>query len=472
MIIAWQPNPGPQTAFLSSTAREVLFGGAVGGGKTAALIAMPLRWAHRPEHRAIIFRRERRNAQEMIDRMRELYEKVVPGIQWHETELRFKLPAGGFIYVAYAELEKDIEKWKSFEFNLILFDELTEFTEYQYTFMLTRNRSKAVDLPLQIRSATNPGGEGMAWVMRRFIDGKEPYKVYTYVTEVEGYDEPLTITRQFIPSTIFDNPKLPNRDAYIAGLANLDEVTREAMLYGRWDRFRGQYFPKVPEEVDPGFRYYLGDWYVIRCMDYGWGDPTCILWLIVYPNKPRIEVAAEVYGSQMTIDSITQLVQSVERDLNLKPENIRYSVLSPEAFHQGREGMQSVASLLAERGVWFQRANSHRVSGWARIAQLIDRDELVVWRGRAPNLMRTLPRLPRDPNNPNDIRKRGVEDHAAEALRYGCMAYYNPPEDVPEEARQAAELSPEQLLASNRDPYWGRLRSRSRSSYIEGLGIW
>ena len=39
--ILFKPNPGPQTEFLAAPEREVLYGGAAGGGKTYSLIIDP-----------------------------------------------------------------------------------------------------------------------------------------------------------------------------------------------------------------------------------------------------------------------------------------------------------------------------------------------------------------------------------------------------------------------------------------------
>lgn len=383
----------------------------------------PLRWANHPNHRGIIFRRERKRLQEIIDRTREIYPKILgPKAQWHETELRWKFPKGGSQHFGYAEHEKDVENYKSFEFNEIEFDELTEFTEHQYRFMLSRNRSKSVDLPLRIRAGTNPGGEGEAWVFRRFIENREPYKVYQHKVNVEGMGD-LFLSRQFIPSTIFDNPDVKNREEYIAGLADLDPETREAVLYGRWGKFRGQFFPKAPKPVPPGYKTEeYGDFYVVRCMDYGWGDPTCVLWLVVYPKVKIVEIAHELYGPQMGVDSIAQMVKSIESDLRLGPGKIIDSVLSPDAFNAKGESGVAVATSLGERDVWFRRADNDRVNGWAQILKLLSRNQLHVWEGRAPNLMRTILTLPRNPNKSTDVKDKGVEDHAAESLRYGCMA--------------------------------------------------
>ena len=48
-----------------------------------------------------------------------------------------------------------------------------------------------------VKSSTNPGGIGHAWVKRRFIDGFEPGRVHI--------DEETGARRVFIPSYVTDN---------------------------------------------------------------------------------------------------------------------------------------------------------------------------------------------------------------------------------------------------------------------------
>ena len=51
-----QINKGPQESFINAPEREVLYGGAAGGGKSFALLIDPLRYCQYPDHSALILR--------------------------------------------------------------------------------------------------------------------------------------------------------------------------------------------------------------------------------------------------------------------------------------------------------------------------------------------------------------------------------------------------------------------------------
>ena len=55
--VLFSANNGPQTDFLAADEKDVLYGGAAGGGKSYAMLVDPLRYAHRKAHRALIIRR-------------------------------------------------------------------------------------------------------------------------------------------------------------------------------------------------------------------------------------------------------------------------------------------------------------------------------------------------------------------------------------------------------------------------------
>jgi predicted phage terminase large subunit-like protein len=126
------------------------------------------------------------------------------------------------------QTENDRYQYSSAEFQYVAFDELSHFLATQYTFLFTRlRRLKGVDIPLRMRSASNPGGIGHDWVKGRFIDPKTRH--------------PGAV---FIPAKIADNPSLDEQE-YEASLANTDPLTRQQIRDGDWNAVVGGRFQRA-----------------------------------------------------------------------------------------------------------------------------------------------------------------------------------------------------------------------------------
>ena len=95
--VVFHPNEGPQTEFLAAPERDVLYGGAAGGGKSYAMLVDPLRYAHKKAHRALILRRSMPELRELIDKSRELYPQAFPGCKFREVEKLWNFPSGAKI---------------------------------------------------------------------------------------------------------------------------------------------------------------------------------------------------------------------------------------------------------------------------------------------------------------------------------------------------------------------------------------
>jgi predicted phage terminase large subunit-like protein len=262
--IIWRPNPGPQTQFLASSADEVLFGGASGGGKSAAIIAMGLRWAHVPAFRGLILRRETTQLQDLLDKSRALYPKVFPGVTFNANANTWTFPSGARIRFNHCKEESDKYDYQGQEFQLVVFDELTHFTSTQYLEIASRIRSASAGLPRYLRATSNPGGHGHEWVLKRFgawlnpdfeAPGLAPRfgptgerlppvapgeKRWVLATKNDGevYVPPGTpdaLSRQFIPALLKDNPRLLENDpTYQVKIMQMDPVRRAQLLDGDW----------------------------------------------------------------------------------------------------------------------------------------------------------------------------------------------------------------------------------------------
>ena len=82
--IAFEPNAGPQTDFLSSPEKEVLYGGAAGGGKSYAMLMDLLRYANNRNHRALLLRRTLAELTELIDKSKQIYPMAFPNARFKE----------------------------------------------------------------------------------------------------------------------------------------------------------------------------------------------------------------------------------------------------------------------------------------------------------------------------------------------------------------------------------------------------
>lgn len=250
--VVWRPNPGPQTRFLASSASEVLYGGAAGGGKSAASVALPLRWVGNGKFRCLFLRREAKYLADAIDKSRALYPHFSARLV-QSPKIIWTFPSGAQIWLNHCEHESDVANYDSLEFHLVILEELTHFTEKQYRGIRARIRGTDPTLPRFSRATTNPGGDGHEWVFRRFGAWLDPRHASPAAGgEVRWYvgDEEVpkgtshALSRQFIPARLTDNPHITAD--YEAQLRDLDPVRRAQLLDGNWlvKPGAGQYFKR------------------------------------------------------------------------------------------------------------------------------------------------------------------------------------------------------------------------------------
>jgi hypothetical protein len=247
----WTPNPGPQTEAFFCEADELFYGGQAGGGKSDLLLGLALT-AHR---RSLILRRTNKEADKLVERLAEI---LGSRQGWNGQEDVWRLPGGRVIDIGGCQLEDDKQKRKGIPHDLKGFDEIADFTESQYAFIIGWNRSADPAQRCRVVATGNPPTrpEGL-WVVRRWaawLDPRHPnpaqpgeLRWYTTIdgrdTEVDGpgphvipgeRDPVLARSRTFIRARLADNPDLA-RTGYDATLAALPEEYRAAYREGRFD---------------------------------------------------------------------------------------------------------------------------------------------------------------------------------------------------------------------------------------------
>jgi hypothetical protein len=173
-----RPQDGPQMAFLASRADIAIYGGAAGGGKTWALLMEPLRHKDVHDFGCVVFRRttpEIRNEGGLWDESGKLYRAAGATPREHALEWRF--PSGVAISFGHLQHEDNVYQFQGAQIPLICFDELTHFTESQFWYLLSRNRSTCRVRPY-IRATCNPDADSwVAGFIAWWIDQETGYPI-------------------------------------------------------------------------------------------------------------------------------------------------------------------------------------------------------------------------------------------------------------------------------------------------------
>lgn len=424
-----------QKQFIEAGASEVLFGGAAGGGKSFAQLIDAFLFAQRyPKSRQLILRRTYRELEMSLIRVAmDMYPRAI--YKYNASKHMGAFSNGSVIDFAYCDSENDIYKYQSAEYDVIRFDELTHFTEQMYVYLISRCRGTN-GYPKQIKGSTNPGGVGHAWVKSRFIDMGPPNQ------ERDG--------KIFIPAMVQDNVFLMNTDPdYVKRLEKLSEKDKQALLYGNWDIFDGQYFTEwkrdlhviEPFEIPKHWRRYF-------VMDYGL-DMLAGYW-IALDTCGRAYVYREIYQSGLIISEAARRIREMTN------EEIYARIAPPDLWNRRQDTGKSAAEIFAENGVPIVAAKNDRVQGWYNLKEWLRPCKDETGATIAPlrifsnclNLIRTLPSVAVDKKNPNDVANEPHElTHAPDAIRYfvagrPCPAVVVeiPDSDIPEYDQQIDDV--------------------------------
>lgn len=405
------------------TYKYILYGGAVGGGKSYWL-----RWS-------------------LIKLLLKYYAELgKPGIRVglfcedypalkdrHISKMNFELPSwlgklkkGDNEYVLNPEYGSgviamrnldDPSKYASSEFAAVGIDELTKNTKDKFDHLRTRMRWPGIK-DTKFLAGTNPGSIGHEWVKSMWMD-----------KEFDPNEKEAHLFK-YIRATAYDNREHLDEN-YFLQLEGLPEEMRKAFLEGDWDLFEGQYFSEWRYDIHTVEPFKLPDvWRRFGGYDHGRAKPACFKWYAIdwdgnvwcyrelYVNK---EDGSERWEAK-------DIAIEVERITYEANETLEYVVADSSIFSKIGIG-ESIADVLQKNGIGKPGSNiplllpSHkdRVAGWTLMHEYLKHDaehppKLRYFRTCVDSI-RTIPTLVYDGIKVEDLDSNG-EDHAADTDRY------------------------------------------------------
>lgn len=381
------PQPGPQYACMASSADVLVYGGAAGGGKTWALLLEALRHKNVRGFNCTIFRKNHTQI-------------FAPGGLWDEASEMFQGISGASprissstwlfrdasdrivskVKFAHLDGDADLPSWQGSQICLLCWDELTHFSEKQFFYMLSRNRSKCGVTPY-VRATCNPDADSwvakfiewwidpetgyaipersgvIRWFIRReeilhWADTKEELIEEFNLTTPEELQEPKSAT--FIASSVYDNQELLKvNPGYLSSLKAMPIIERERLLKGNWKikASAGLFFtrsqlgailPSVPDDVI--------SW--VRCWDLAATTSkenegaAFTAGVLMGKRKNGRYVVADVINVRQSASDVRKLIKMTAQADRAKYKTVRIR-LPQDPGQSGKDQAQSYIKYLA-----------------------------------------------------------------------------------------------------------------------------
>ncbi len=373
-----KPQHGPQEVFLSTSADIAIYGGAAGGGKTYALLLEGLRHISNPGFGAVIFRRQSiQITQEggLWDSSFEAYGGIRGAVPKTSPRRHWRFQSGSRVNFAHIDGDKDLGKWQGSQISFIGFDELTHFSERQFFYMLSRNRSTCGVKPY-VRATCNPDAD--SWVAKFiswWIDQKTGYPIpersgkIRYMARADdaivwadsraelaerGIDKDKIKSVTFIASTLNDNKILMEKDpSYRANLENLPLVEKERLLHGNWKikPAAGMFFKrvqigKVLDKLPDDIVSIVRGWDLAATDVDENADAAYTSGVLMAKRANGRFLVVDVINQQLKAGDVRQLVRTTAAADNAKYGYVRQR-LPKDPGQAGKEQAESYITMLA-----------------------------------------------------------------------------------------------------------------------------
>lgn len=399
-----------QIQFMDTFAIYRLFWWAKWGGKSHAMRAEAVKQCLSVDWlRGLVLRR---TYPEVYNNMIVPLQRELPKEMYNYKESKhvMEFPNKSTITFGFCQTLKDVMKYQGIEYDFICIEELTHWTELEFSILMWSLRTSRPDYVPNFFASTNPWWVGHARVKRIWID-----------RDFKEWEDPSEYA--FIPAKVTDNTIIMENDKwYVKRLHLLPEVYRKAYLDWDWDVFAWQYFTEFNRDIHVIEPFIPKDGKrSIVAFDYWYSKPSAVYWMHK-DNEWDIYIYRELYKTGLTYKDLWGEIVS----LTTPEEHIDTYIWDPAAVNKKSESSWVTLAEEFLNHYWIV------VTPWfnSRIPGRLNMREHLKLKDRAwiskpklyicsncENLIRTLPQMIYSKRNVEDI-DTDLEDHAVDWARY------------------------------------------------------
>lgn len=401
-------------------------GGAAGGGKSwlsdAILTAVALVW---PGSSTIIFRgTEKEIKANHVNKMRAQIPEEVDGLElyrYNGEDMVMNWANGSRTYFGFLRHDDDVFTYQGNEYDCIIFEEATHYTEFQVTY-LTGNRLRSTvpgSVPFAVYPS-NPGNRGHQWFKRRFI--ARNYR-----------DTERDSEHAFVQMFLKDNQELMQRDpGYARKLDQLPEPWRSWQRDGNWEAGAGAAFPDLSYQRHLVKPFEIPEyWGSFGAFDWGFNHPWSF-------GKYRVNEDGRMFctqsasGHHMSDHDIAKAIKECIGSDPLVEIVAGHDCWSLEKAHQAVPA-PTVADLFMEYGLYLVQADIARVNGYRQVRLRLQgspgAEPNIVWFDTPQNrrALSNLETMVTSDRNPDDVLKVDADEYGEggdddyDQIRYACQ---------------------------------------------------
>ena len=392
-----QPNK-QQAAFHTSDAKYRAYVGGVGAGKTLAGCMEAIKLSYiLPGNRGLI-------GANTYPQLRDATQKTFFSLCPPELIKEYLKQENRVIFKNGSEIIfrsfDDYSKFQGLEIGFFYMDEASEAPKEIFDILTSRLRNAPIpDNMYRGFLTTNPNGKN--WVYDKFFTTVDP--------DYFG-----------VVSTTYDN-----KDNLPAGYIENMEKSYSAewvkrFLHGSFDTFSGQIFSEFQESIHVTQPATIPDhWYRFRAIDFGWSNPTAVLWAAESPEG-ELYIYRELYRSELSAFELAEQITNLSGK-----ERFEYTVGDTSGAAVSQTDGESIYSQLYEyKGIQVQPAyKQDKLGRIDRVKTMFRHNQIYVF-NTCVNLIKELPQYqwesPKHNSTLTQQRPLKINDHAIDALLYLC----------------------------------------------------